>query len=99
MKEKSLYQLGRQYAAEADNLEQMITACKERKRFALRGGNSAEAQRQERLIELHTQQRNDLLRLSVWLRHYYDGMGGEPAPEAYMAQKGDPHADHQSCIA
>jgi len=67
----SLRELGEQYAAEADNLEAMITACRERRRFAMQGGNSAEAQRQERLMEMHAQQRSDLLRLSVWLRHYY----------------------------
>ena len=71
MEGTSLAALGEQYAAEADNLEHMITACKERRRFAMRGGNSMEAQRQERLAELHAQQRSDLLRLSVWLRHYY----------------------------
>jgi len=90
--EISLCELGEQYAAEADNLEAMITACKERRRFAMRGGDSAEAQRQERLLELHTQQRGDLLRLSVWLRHYYR--------EAEKQEKGGArYADHQSCIA
>jgi len=69
----SLRELGEQYAAEADNLEAMITACRERRRFAMQGGDSAEARRQERLVELHAQQRDDLLRLSVWLRHYYRG--------------------------
>lgn len=99
MAETSLHTLGTQYAQEADNLEQMITACKERKRFAMRGGNSAEAQRQERLIELHTQQRNDLLRLSVWLRHYY-GTEHEPSPaDSYVKQKGDSHENHSSYIA
>ena len=71
MEGMSLAALGEQYAAEADNLERMIVACRERRRFAIRGGNSLEAQRQERLAELHAQQRSDLLRLSVWLRHYY----------------------------
>ncbi|MDR2686640.1 MAG: hypothetical protein LBB75_02720 [Oscillospiraceae bacterium] len=71
MDETSLKALGEQYAREADNLEKMITACKERRRFAISGGNSAEAQRQEKLMELHGQQRADLLRLSAWLRHYY----------------------------
>ena len=69
--EASLRELGEQYAAEADNLEAMIAACRERRRFAMQRGNSAEAQRLERLMELHAQQRGDLLRLSVWLRHYY----------------------------
>ena len=99
MENNSLYMLGKQYAAEADNLEQMVTACRERKRFAMRGGNSAEAQRQERLIELHTQQRNDLLRLSAWLRHYYGGTDKEPAPAGYIVQKGEAYENHYSCIA
>jgi hypothetical protein len=91
MDETSLKALGEQYAREADSLDRMITACKERRRFAISGGNSAEAQRQEKLMELHGQQRADLLQLSVWLRHYYnepDGMKGREA-----------HARHQSCIA
>ena len=92
----SLYSMGKQYAVEADKLEQMITSCKERKRFAMRGGNSSEAARQERLIELHTQQRNDLLRLSVWLCNYYSETGQEP----FNIQKGETkHENHQSCIA
>ena len=68
--------LGAQYAAEADNLEQMITARKERRRFAIQGGNSKEAQRLERLEELHKQQRKDLLQLVATLRHYYDAAEG-----------------------
>ena len=99
MEDMSLSTLGKQYAAEADKLEQMITACKERKRFAMRGGNSAEAQRQERLIELHAQQRGDLLRLSVWLRHYY-GTENETTPcGAHVKQKGELHENHRSHIA
>ena len=86
----SLKALGEQYAREADNLERMITACKERRRFAISGGNSAEAQRQERLMELHGQQRADLLQLSVWLRHYY---GPETAEGRYT------DARHQGCVA
>ncbi|MCL1951741.1 MAG: hypothetical protein FWF60_02820 [Oscillospiraceae bacterium] len=65
--------LGVRYAAEADKLEQMIVACKERRRFAARAGNSQESARQERLIELHTRQRADLLQLAAWMKHYYDG--------------------------
>ncbi|MCL1952690.1 MAG: hypothetical protein FWF60_07670, partial [Oscillospiraceae bacterium] len=83
----SLKALGEQYAREADNLDRMIKACGERRRFAVSGGNSAEAQRQERLLELHSQQRADLLRLSAWLRHYYGDEGREP------------DARHQGCIA
>jgi hypothetical protein len=74
MDETSLAALGERYAAEAENLSRMITACKERRRFAIRGGNRMEAQRLESLAESHAQQRGDLLHLSAWLRRYY----GEP---------------------
>lgn len=95
MDELSLKELGDQYAKEADNLEWMISACKERRRFAMQGGNSAEAQRQERIMELHRQQRNDLLQLSVWLRHYYT-----PDLQGPDDMKGrNANAHHQSCIA
>ena len=94
MDEMSLKTLGEQYAREADNLDRMIAACKERRRFAISGGNSAEAQRQEKLMELHGQQRADLLQLSVWLRHYYKS--GEPG-EKGGATSG--HTRHHSCIA
>jgi len=104
MSDDSLYALGKQYAAEAENLEQLITACRERKRFAMAGGHSGEAQRQERLIELHTQQRGDVLRLSVWLRHYYDGKEKQEkqekdATETYFRQKGEAYENHRGCIA
>ena len=92
MNKTSLKALGEQYAREADTLEKMITACKERRRFAIGGGNSAEAQRQEKLMELHSQQRADLLQLSVWLRSYY-------GPEEPNSEGREPHARHQSCIA
>ena len=85
----SLKALGEQYAREADTLEKMIKACGERRRFAVSGGNSAEAQRQERLMELHGQQRADLLQLSVWLRRYYTPK--EEGREIY--------ARHHSCVA
>ena len=91
MDETSLKALGEQYAREADNLEKMITACKERRRFAIGGGNSAEAQRQEKLMELHAQQRADLLQLSVWLRHYYKSNEQDEGRGT--------HACHQSCTA
>jgi len=88
----TLDELGKQYAVEADNLDAMITACRERRRFAMQGGDSAEAQRQERLMEMHAQQRGDLLRLSVWLRHYYQNAGEN--------QKGGlRYAEHHSCVA
>jgi len=73
MEHTSLASLGKQYAADVENLDQMITACKERRRFAIAGGNSKEAQRLERLAEMHTQQRRDLITLAGLLRHYYDG--------------------------
>jgi len=91
MDETSLKALGEQYAREADNLDKMITACKERRRFAISGGNSAEAQRQEKLMELHGQQRADLLQLSAWLRHYYRADEEDEGRGTY--------ARHQSCIA
>jgi len=93
MDETSLKALGEQYAKEADNLDRIIKACGERRRFAISGGNSAEAQRQERLMELHSQQRADLLRLSAWLRYYYKSNG----PCTMEGRRTD--ARHQSCIA
>ena len=90
MDDGSLKALGEQYAGEADNLERMIKACGERRRFAISGGNSAEAQRQERLMELHTQQRADLLQLSAWLRHYYK-------PDTEEGRRAD--ARYTSCSA
>ena len=69
---ESMRKLADQYSAEADNLERMVKSCEERKRFANQGGDSKESARQERLIELHQQQRADLLQLSAWLRHYYE---------------------------
>ncbi|MDR2752850.1 MAG: hypothetical protein LBB50_00895 [Oscillospiraceae bacterium] len=95
MGQDSLRALGEQYAAEADKLSEMIKACKERRRFAIGRGNAAEAQRLERLAELHNQQRSDLLRLSAWLRHYYD-----TSPEENLEQKRrSAHADYYGCIA
>jgi len=95
MTQQSLESMGNQYKAEVDNLDSMIESCKQRKMFAMRGGNHQEATRQERLIELHTQQRNDLLRLSVWLRNYY-----EKDTETYHIMKGEKqHENHQSCAA
>ena len=73
----TLEALGRQYAAEADNLAGMIESCKERRGAALSAGDSSEAIRQENLAELHEQQRNDLLQLAAWLKNYY-----EPGTEA-----------------
>jgi hypothetical protein len=94
MEHMSLHDMGKQYALEADNLVELITACKERRRFAVNGGNSEEAKRQERLIELHTQQRNDLLRLAAWLKHYYDGTEyDQPRKEDAL------YADYHGCIA
>jgi len=72
----TLEALGRQYASEADKLAGMIEDCRERRRAAISAGNSPEAQRQERLAELHTQQQSDLLQLAAWLKHYYDDSTG-----------------------
>ena len=73
--------LGRQYAAEADTLAGLIPACQRRKRAAMRDGNKAEAKRQDRLAEQYTQQQNDLLKLSAWLRHYYNEPDNESLRE------------------
>ena len=77
MCEVSMKELGDDYAAQAENLNDMIAKCGKRKQLAIRRGHIKEAARQDRLIELHTQQRNDLLRLAVWLRHYYDESAGQ----------------------
>ncbi|MCL2301095.1 MAG: hypothetical protein FWC27_13210 [Firmicutes bacterium] len=71
----TLEALGRQYAAEADNLAGMIESCKERSKAALCAGNSREAARQESLVESHELQRSDLLEIAANLRHYYDDSG------------------------
>ena len=64
--------LAEQYAHEADNLDGMIKACEQRKRFAAARADPAESKRLEQLIELHQQQRDDLLAHAAWLRHYYN---------------------------
>jgi len=71
----TLEALGRQYAAEADNLEGLIASCNARRRIAIRAGESKEARRLEDLAERHTLQRNDLLEIAACLRHYYDDSG------------------------
>jgi hypothetical protein len=72
----SMQELADAYCAEAKNLEALISW--QRKRATGRLGDSNETRRLERLIELHTQQRNDLLRLSGWMRGYYSHeMAGE----------------------
>jgi len=76
----TLEALGRQYAAEADNLAGMIESCKERRGAALSAGNSSEAIRQESLAESHELQRNDLLEIAAHLKHYYNESGGEDIP-------------------
>lgn len=70
--EDTLARIGERYTEEADTLEGLVAACRERRRQALMRGQSAEAMRQEKLIEMHTRQRGDLIQLSHWLRHYYD---------------------------
>ena len=84
----TLEALGRQYAAEADNLEGLIASCGERRRIAIRAGESKEAQRLEKLMELHTRQQKDLLELSAWLWHYYDKPGGDSQEEPTQASAG-----------
>ena len=68
----TLRAMGEAYAREADVLDELIAACKERRRFALRSGRSDEALRQEELLQLHQQQRNDLRQIAVWLKNYYE---------------------------
>jgi hypothetical protein len=82
MEENSLAEIGARYAEEARQLGEMIGACRERRQQALMRGQSAEALRQERLIELHTRQQGDVLQLSHWLRHYYDHEKTEEAEYA-----------------
>jgi len=78
----TLEALGRQYAAEADNLEGLIASCNERRRIAIRAGESREAHRQEDLAEQHTLQRNDLLEIAAHLKNYY-----EPGTEAVREEE------------
>jgi len=80
----TLEALGRQYAAEADNLERLIASCNERRRIAIRAGESKEAHRLEDLAEQHTLQRNDLLQIAAHLRHYYDDSGDGPEQTTKM---------------
>jgi hypothetical protein len=84
----TLEALGRQYAAEADNLEGLIASCDARRHIAIRAGESKEAQRLEKLMELHTQQQRDLLELSAWLRHYYDDSSGDSQRNQTQASAG-----------
>lgn len=72
----TLEALGRQYAAEADTLADLIVLCNSRRKTALREGNSREAKRLKRLAEHHTQQQEDLQQISAWLLHYYDSSKG-----------------------
>lgn len=71
----TLEALGLQYAAEADNLTGLIESCKDRRRAAIRAGNSGEAKRQEFMAESHAQQQRDILHIAAHLRHYYDKPG------------------------
>ncbi|MDR2526045.1 MAG: hypothetical protein LBC83_07715 [Oscillospiraceae bacterium] len=72
MEEDSLQSLAASYAQEVERLGELIDGCKARRGEALRQGESAEAQRQERLLDLHENQRDDLRQLAHWLTHYYD---------------------------
>ena len=71
MNETSLHDLGAQYAKDVEALNEMIASCRQRKRLAWKRGDNEEVQRQERLIELHTEQRRDLMHISGRLRGYY----------------------------
>ena len=100
MEEDSLARIGERYAEEADQLEDLVAACRERRRQALMRGQSAEAMRQERLIELHTRQRGDLIQLSHWLRHYYDhGAEENPMGEQHNILKEETYENHRSGAA
>jgi len=77
----TLEALGRQYAVEADNLSGLIASCKERRKAALRAGNSREALRQDSMAEQHTLQQKDILEIAAHLKHYYDEPGGEAPRE------------------
>ena len=68
----TLEALGRQYAAEADNLTELVALCKERRKAAMRDGNSCEAFRLDKLAEMHASQQADIQQISAWLQHYYD---------------------------
>jgi len=73
----TLEALGRQYAAEADNLTGLIANCDDRRRAALRDGNRPKAHRQNKIAEQHAQQQEDLLEIAAHLRHYYDDSSEE----------------------
>jgi len=77
----TLEALGRQYAAEADTLGEVIASCDKRRRVALRAGNRREAKQQERKAAAHAQQQQELLRIATYLRHYYDRPDGEASCE------------------
>ena len=86
---QSLSDLADQYASEADNLEELIAACKARRKAALRHKNGKEATRLERLAELHEQQRSDLLRLAAHIRRYHDTTSGGSENQSHE-RKGPP---------
>ena len=80
----TLEALGRQYAAEADNLSGLIASCNERRRAAMREGNRPEAHRQDKIAEQHAQQQKDLLEIAAHLRHYYDDSSEEQTQQTTM---------------
>jgi len=68
----TLHELGRQYAAEADNLAGLIASCSKRQRAALRAGTKSEARRQDIIANYHASQQEDVLQIAHWLLHYHD---------------------------
>ena len=68
----TLKELGQTYLDEAATLEQLIANCKARRALAMQAGDSVEATRQEQLIELHKHQRDELERIGIYLRRYYE---------------------------
>ena len=82
----TLEALGRQYAAEAGTLGEIIASCDPRRRSAMRAGNGGEAKRLKRAADAHAKQQEDLMQISSYLRHYYDRPDGD---EPY-------HDDHTS---
>ena len=78
MKENmTLKELGESYLDETERLKELIENCRERQKLAMRGGNSAEAKRQERLMEEHRCQLDDLLTIGLRLLNYYKKSGAE----------------------
>lgn len=67
----SLEELGRQYIAEAKNIQELIRGCQQRRRRANEYGIHKEAARCAQLIEAYRAQRQDLLEIGARLCNYY----------------------------